>query len=233
MGCKIVQPSPPGLWELINSQHGVVARGQLLDLGFSSRAIQHRVDSGRLHRVWSGVYAVGRPQLSRHGRWMAAVLSCGLGAVLSHRSASALWQIRAGEPSVVEVSVPARVRRRRPGITVRRRAALGDAHVVRCHGIPVTTPACTLVDLAGCLPRDEVEAAISPADKRDLTDPEALRRALDELHGWPGVRRCASSWTAGRSCSPTRRSSGASFRSHETPGTRPTVDQQIRQRLQG
>jgi hypothetical protein len=76
-------------WELAGRQHGVVTRGQLLALGFNAREIEHRVSRGRLHLVMRGVYAVGWPQLPPKRRWMAAVLACGDGAVLSHRSAAA------------------------------------------------------------------------------------------------------------------------------------------------
>src|SRR5687768_3070443 len=75
-------------------QHGVVSRAQLLELGFSRRAIARRLASGRLHRRYAGVYAVGHDRLSREGRWMAAVLACGPDAVLSHRSAAALWGLQ-------------------------------------------------------------------------------------------------------------------------------------------
>lgn len=78
-------------WELAGRQHGIVARRQLLALGFDARAIEHRVARGRLHPAMRGVYAVGWPQLTVKRRWMAAVLACGDGAVLSHRSAAALW----------------------------------------------------------------------------------------------------------------------------------------------
>jgi hypothetical protein len=77
-------------WELAGRQHGVVARRQLLALGFNSREIEHRVARGRLHPVMHGVYAVGWPQMTPKRRWMAGVLACGQGAVLSHRSAAAL-----------------------------------------------------------------------------------------------------------------------------------------------
>ncbi len=73
MGSRIHQ----SVWSLVDQQHGVVARWQLLELGFSPRSIEHRRSKGRLHLVTRGVYAVGRPRLTRHGRWMAAVLSCG------------------------------------------------------------------------------------------------------------------------------------------------------------
>jgi very-short-patch-repair endonuclease len=165
----------------------VVARRQLLELGFPPRAIKHRLWKGRLHPVWRGVYAVGRPELSRYGVWMAAVLSCGPGAVLSHRSAAALWEIGTELPGVIEVSVPIRADHRRSGIVVHRRATLRASDITRRHGIPVTTVVCTLVDLATCLSRDQLEAAINEADKLDLIDPETLRSALDALGRRRGV----------------------------------------------
>jgi predicted transcriptional regulator of viral defense system len=103
------------LWKLVGRQHGVVSRAQLLALGFSAEAIAHRIAVGRLHRIQRGVYAVGRPELSRHGRWMAAVIACGPDAVLSHSSAARLWGVRDREGPTIEVSVPLHVRRERPG----------------------------------------------------------------------------------------------------------------------
>src|SRR3954466_9720580 len=103
MGCKKLQGLGAGVWEVASRQHGLVTRGQLLELGFSSQAIQHRIERGRLHPLWRGVYGLGRPELTQHGRWMAAVLSCGTEAALSHESAAALWEIRPvrrGEPRV-------------------------------------------------------------------------------------------------------------------------------------
>jgi very-short-patch-repair endonuclease len=118
---------------------------------------------------------------------MAAVLSCGPAAVLSHETAAALWEIHISRRIEVEVSVPARVARRRPGIVVHRRTRLADSDVTRRHAIPVTTPICTLVDIAGKLDRDDLERAINETDKRDLIDPEALRSALDGLTRRPGL----------------------------------------------
>jgi very-short-patch-repair endonuclease len=166
----------------------VVSRGQLLEFGYGSDAVKHRVTAGRLHRVRPGVYAVGRPRLSQHGHWMAAVLSCGPEAVLSHESAAALWGIRPLGADRVEVSVPIHMNRRPSGIVVHRRAALAPREVARRHGIPVTNPICTLIDIATELARDQLEAAINEADKRDLTDPEELRSALDEVARRPGIR---------------------------------------------
>lgn len=182
---KTVQ-TPRGLWSLAAEQHGVVTRTQLLALGFSRRAIEHRLARGRLHRVHRGVYSVGRPELTRYGRWMAAVLSCGPGAALSHCTAAALWGIRGDDGGPIHVTVPAGRRgRERPGIVVHRRSGL-DA--VRCRGIPVTSPVSTLIDIAAALPA-ELGRAINEADKLNLVDPEGLRRALDEAGPITGVRR--------------------------------------------
>jgi very-short-patch-repair endonuclease len=180
MGQRKAQSSSR-LWALARSQHGVVARSQLLDLGLNSDAIQHRIERRRLHQLQRGVYAVGE------GSWMAAVLSCGPNAVLSHASAAALWEIRSAAPRRVEVSVPAHTSRRRPGIAVHRRANLDSLGLTRHRGIPVTTPVCTLIDLATRLAADELEAAINEADKRGLTTPDQLRSALDAAVPRPGT----------------------------------------------
>jgi very-short-patch-repair endonuclease len=179
MGSKTLQSSQPGLWALAKQQHGVVARRQMIALGFSSRAIMHRLASGRIHSVSRGVYAVGRPELTTLGRWMVAVLSCGPCAVLSHRSAAALWGMLAYTAGELDVSVPLHVGRRRTGINLHRRPSLTPRDVTTRDGIPVTTPVCTLVDIAAEIERHQLEAAINEADKRDLTTPVELRAALE------------------------------------------------------
>jgi predicted transcriptional regulator of viral defense system len=145
---------------LAERQHWVVTRAQLLAVGFPAPAIKHRIAKGRLHPVGRGIYAVGRPEVTRHGRWMAAVLSCGSDAVLSHASAAALWEIGAERPGQIEVSVPEGVWRRRRGVALHRRAALGAQDVTSDNAIPVTTPIRTLVDLATRLGTRGLERAI-------------------------------------------------------------------------
>lgn len=166
------------LWTLVRRQHGVVTRSQLLGLGFSRDAIAHRLTKGRLHPVWRGVYAVGRPELTRRGIWMAAVLSCGPHAALSDESAGVFWRILRMKPGDVEVTVPAGCFRHRAGVVIHRRVLAPD-DVTRHDGIPVTSPIRTLIDLAPRLPRAQLEAAVNEADKLDLTDPETLLSALD------------------------------------------------------
>jgi Protein of unknown function (DUF559) len=188
MGAQIDQRAHSELWALVASQHGVVSRGQLLELGFNAKAIRHRISAGRLRLVRRGVYAVGRPLISQHGRWLAAVLACGPEAVLSHETAAALWRIRPFRRDRVEVSVPVHVPRSPAGIVVHRRSILSPREVTRHEGIPVTTPICTLIDIAAQLGRDQLEAAINEADKLDLTDPEELREVLDEMLRRPGIK---------------------------------------------
>jgi very-short-patch-repair endonuclease len=185
MGPQILQSS--SAWALARKQHDVVARRQLIELGFRPDAIKHRVAKGRLHPLGWGVYAVGTPHLTRYGRWMAAVLSCGRDAALSDESAAALLGIRRDRGGKIEVSVSVQVMRRPKGIVVHRRRRRGPWEVTVHEGIPVTSPACTLVDLATRLSRRQLEAAINEADKRDLIDPESLRSALERLTGRAGV----------------------------------------------
>jgi hypothetical protein len=169
----------------VRRQHGVVARWQLLERGFNADSINHRIERGRLHPVFAGVYAVGRPDLGRYGMWMAAVLASGPSAVISHESAAALWGIRSYTRELV-VSVLAGFRPRNPGIRVHRRAQI-DA--TTHHGIPVTTPTATLIDLAANLPRAEVEQALNEADLKGLTKLQSLREELDRTPRRPGLAK--------------------------------------------
>lgn len=122
------------------AQHGVVSRAQLEALGVGRGAVAHWIRSGRLHRVQRGVYALGHPRVSGHGRWLAATLSCGPGAALSHASAAALWGIRPSASRYVDVSVPtANGRAHRPGLRLHR--GVGPLEATVHEAITVTTPA--------------------------------------------------------------------------------------------
>jgi very-short-patch-repair endonuclease len=110
--------------------------------------------------------------------------------VLSHASAAALWEVRPQGGGPIHVSVPIARRSRHPGILVHRRKALTDQDVTCHRAIPATAPIATLIDIATSLTRDELEAAINEADKRNLTNPEALRSSLDDAVGRrPGAAR--------------------------------------------
>jgi len=166
----------------------VVALFQLLELGYTMSAIKRRVAKGRMHPVRHGVYAVGRPQITRKGGWMAAILSCGSGAVLSHLSAAALWEIRAERDRVIHVSIHRGGARCQGDIATHRRSTLAE-DVTRRHGIPVTTPIRTLLDIATVLPAGALESAVNEADQLELVDPERLRADLDARKAEHGARR--------------------------------------------
>jgi very-short-patch-repair endonuclease len=162
--------------DLAARQHGVVSTAQLREIGLGGDAVLRRVRAGRLHRLYRGVYAVGHTALTREGRWLAAVLACGDGAALSHRSAAALWGFRPTDRARIEVTVP-RSRSGPPGVEVHRTRRLqrGDARVHRA--IRVTTPARTLADLADLLPPDALARAIHEAEVLRLLDVRAVREA--------------------------------------------------------
>jgi Protein of unknown function (DUF559) len=166
----------------------VVTRAQLLALGFSASAIEHRIRTGRLYRAARGVYLVGWNRLTPERRWMVAVLGCGENACLSHRSAAALWGIAMEAKGRIDVTVRRRAELDRPGIRVHSRWALARNRVGAHQDIPVTTPLQTLVDIATELRRDELERAVNDADKLDLINPEAARAGLRDHVGEPGVK---------------------------------------------
>jgi very-short-patch-repair endonuclease len=159
----------------------------LLALGFGESSIEHRIKRGRLHRIAAGIYAVGWPKLTDERRWMAAVLACGDGAALSHRSAAALWRIGREVSRSTEISVRRDSELRRPGLCVHRRPTLPAEDVVVRAGIPVTAVPRTLIDLATEIDEIKIERAVNEADKRGLINPEALRVALDRYEGEPGA----------------------------------------------
>jgi very-short-patch-repair endonuclease len=169
-------------------QHGVLTHRQLRALGFSAEQIKHRKRRARLHPVHQGVYALGRPELTQRGKWMAAVLACGVGAALSHTSAGAAVGLGVHEYAEIEVTVPSGRAPRRPGIRIHRRT-LGPHEIAVDDRIPVTAPVTTLIDLAATLAPRDLEAAISDADRLDLITPDGLRLALEALPGRPGVAR--------------------------------------------
>jgi predicted transcriptional regulator of viral defense system len=149
-------------------RHDVASRAQLLDLGLGYSAIDEWIARGLLHAVHRGVYAVGRQRLPREGRRMAAVLAAGPDAVLSHRSAAALWAIHRTSRTDIEVTTARRCRR--PGIDAHR-VALPPDEVTTHDGIPVTTPARTLFDLAAVLSPRQLQHALNEAEIRRLTSP--------------------------------------------------------------
>jgi very-short-patch-repair endonuclease len=179
-------------WQLVAAvaatQWGRITVHQLREAGIGRGAIEKAVACGRLHREHVGVYVVGHLAPSDLGRWNGAVLACGARSALSLRSAASLFRIRSGEGPAVDVTVPTRNGRRRPGIAIHR-APLPERDVVVREGIRVTTVARTLADLAYVLDADGLHRAVREAQYLKLFDLAATRaaarrrpsRALDDL----------------------------------------------------
>jgi very-short-patch-repair endonuclease len=182
VGAKSARRDPDAVAARIAArQHGVISVTQLRYAGLTRRAIGRRAAAGKLYRIYRGVYAVGHPGLSREGKWMAAVVACGEGAVLSHRSAAALWGF-APKPRgrwdelTPEVTVPGYAgRARRQGLRIHRSATLLPSQTTLRLAIPVTRPARTLADLRRTISAREWRAALREA--------EYLRLPLDGLFG--------------------------------------------------
>jgi very-short-patch-repair endonuclease/predicted transcriptional regulator of viral defense system len=172
---------------LAERQYGVVARRQLLELGVGKKAIDGRIQRGRLHEFFRGVYVVGARRIGRKGRWMAAVLAAGEGSVLSHRSAARLWGVMPLATEWIDVICP-------PGRIVRRRGIVSHESTVagdeRCvvDGIPVTSIFRTIFDLAAVVSLRELERALHEAEVRELRDRVSLPMLLERYPGRRGAR---------------------------------------------
>ena len=168
-------------------QHGVVSRAQLVAAGLGTGAIAHRARSGRLHRLHRGVYAVGYVPSNPYATGMAALLACGPGAALSHRSAGALWEIVDAPPLPVDITAPTAHRRR--GVVVHRSQTLQSRETRRRFGMAVTSPARTLVDLADVLNDRALARAVNEAQLRRLVTPVDLASALAHAPGRAAMTR--------------------------------------------
>ena len=172
--------------ELAGRQNGVVALRQLLGLGVTRKAVEFRLECGRLHTIYRGVYAVGHRVLSLDGWRMAAVLASGDGAVVSHVSAAALHGLLPSSPAVADVTVRTR-RHRRRGIRWHY-ALLPPDEITTVRGIPVTTVPRTILDLAAVRPREDVERALHESEVRRLTDRLSLPDLLERYPRRHGTR---------------------------------------------
>lgn len=183
---------PPGervdraLADLAGRQHGRVTLWQVVDLGLTRSAVTRRVASGRLHRTRRGVYAVGHRAPTRASAYMEAVLACGPGAVLSHRSAADHHGLRPSARARVDVTVPDR-RGYLPGIDAHCSRTLHPADVMTVDGIPCTTVARTLLDLAEVVDRLGVERVIERAEQLRAFDGRQVEAVLARASGRRGA----------------------------------------------
>jgi very-short-patch-repair endonuclease len=165
-------------------QFGVVTLRQLEECGLDRGAIRYRIAAGRLQRLWRGVYAFGHQELRREGRLLAAVLTCGPRAVLSNRAAASQWELLASVRAAIDVTVAGRgTRAKRPGIDLHCVRCLDPRDVTEVNGIPITSPARTLVDLCAVASDRQVERALEQAYVLRLLAPGALEDALERANG--------------------------------------------------
>ena len=162
---------------------------ELQACGLSRDAVSDRALSGRLHQVHRCVYAVGHTNLPLEGRFLAAVKACGPGAVLSHHSAAALWGFIAWDDRYPEVTVTGGSARRHPGLRVHRTTTLDRDDTTRHRGIPVTSPARTLLDLAAHLSHRPLRSATRRAQSLHRVDLRQLVSILARQR--PGCARLA------------------------------------------
>lgn len=160
-------------------QHGVIALLQLLALGLSASAVRGRVACGRLHRIHTGVFAVGHAPLTRGGSYMAAVLACGVDAALACRECAAWRGLRPSSRSRIDVITPRRAGRERAGIDAHTSATLLERDIEEVRGIQCTTIARTLLDLAAMLPRRVVERAYDQAEVLEVLDARQIEDVLE------------------------------------------------------
>ncbi len=173
-------------------QHGVVALRQLVEAGLSGSGVRDRVARGRLHRLHRGVYAVGHARVTRTGRFLAAALACGPDAVVSHRCAGWLLDLRTRLSVGVDVTAPRAAGRRRPGIRVHSGATLTAADVTVVDGVPCTSVPRALLDIAETATTREVERLLDRAEQLRMLD----MRAVDDVLARAGGRRGAASLRA-------------------------------------
>jgi hypothetical protein len=183
------QDAPPldrELAELVDRQWGVVSLAQLRALGLGARAAQKRAATGRLHRLYRGVYAVGDRALRVEGRRLAAVLACGPVAVLSHRSAASHWGLLATDQARIDVMAP-RSRQGVGGIRLHTSRSLDAQDTTSHQGIPITTVHRTLLDLAATTRADQLERALAQAMYLQLYDQRAIDDVIARSNGHRGT----------------------------------------------
>lgn len=164
--------------EIAAVQDNIVTWEQLIAAGVGRGAIGYRERAGVIHRLYRGIYLVGHAPPTQAGRARAAVLACGVNAVLSHRSAAELWGLLPELEDAVDVTVIARNPGIRPGIRRHRATELPANEIRSIRAIPVTSPARTICDLAGVDPH-HAEEALEQARVRRLVTDRQLRRVIE------------------------------------------------------
>jgi very-short-patch-repair endonuclease len=166
------------------SRLGPLSLDDLAEAGLSEKMIAAWVRDGRLTRLFRGVYTAGplEPLMRERG----ALLACGESAVLSHHTAAAVWRIRPALRTI-DVTIPRGHRRHQPGLRVHQ-SPLAPDEITSRHGLRITTPGRTLLDLAGTIPADDLARAANEAQVQGLTTPTELHSYLARCSSRQGVR---------------------------------------------
>jgi hypothetical protein len=193
------------LSQLATRQCGVVSRRQLLELGFGDHAIKLRLDAGRINSLHVEVYAVGHMRLSRNSHWLAAVLAYGDAALLSHRAAATLWGLHRSRFKAVDVTAPLGRQgpSRRAGIWIHRGRLHPEDRAERA-GIPVTSVARTLFDLAEVVDLRRLEDAWEEADRLKLLRLREVARICERGYGRRALKPTRRLLAEARAVTPTR-----------------------------
>jgi very-short-patch-repair endonuclease len=178
-----------GIARVATGQRNLITTQQLRGLGLSKAGISRRVEAGRLHPRHRGVYVVGTELLLPGARELSAALSAGDECWVSHRSAGLVYRALEKDAGDVDITVARGGREDRDGIRFHRSVCLGDDDVGAYDGIPITSPARTLLDLATVLARGELAWAYNEMLIQHLVTPAAVRELLGRTHGHPGSGR--------------------------------------------
>lgn len=194
------------LARLAARQHGVVAKRQLTAIGVGERTIERWSSVGRLHEVNRGAYAVGHELVSRRGRWLGAVLSCGEEAVLSHGSAAALWGLAQTRGRLIDVCSPRgnQGRERWPGIRLHRCRFHDPSERIERDRVPVTSVARTLFDLAEAVSFEKLAKAWEEADRLKMLRLSAVERVCERGYGRRALKPIRRLLAEARADTPTR-----------------------------
>jgi Protein of unknown function (DUF559) len=167
----------------------MVDRSQLRSFGLSDDAIDRRLAAGRLHPRFRGVFAVGYGRVGPEGLLWAAVLACRPDGMVSHISAATAWDLLPSAARTVDITVGVGGRKPQRGIRLHRTRTLADDEVTTLRGLPITTPARTLLDLsAGGLNPKRLAAALDRAHLIHRIDFAELRALLTRHRGRTGTR---------------------------------------------
>jgi very-short-patch-repair endonuclease len=174
------------LARMATGAHGLVTHRGMTAAGITRAEIRSRRRSGLLYEVHRGVYRVGHRAPTLEARYLAAVLACGDGAVLSGMAAAHLLALTIGTPPAAEVTC---VKRRRVKGVITHRSVRRPARAISCRGVPVTSVARTLVDISAVLAKEALARACHEAGVKYRTTPRDVEAELAE---WPNAKGSAA-----------------------------------------